>query len=82
VGSNDLIGDQRWPRFAAAAGQAGFAAVQAWPMRLRDQVIGARIPGPRCSAKQGGWWQPPCFPLCRLGYGRPTNPSVLPLASV
>jgi GAF domain-containing protein len=41
VGATDLSADQRWPQFAAAAGQAGFSAVQALPMRLRDQVIGA-----------------------------------------
>jgi transcriptional regulator with GAF, ATPase, and Fis domain len=42
VQAGDLAAEaQHWPRFAAAAGQAGFAAVQALPMRLREQVIGA-----------------------------------------
>jgi transcriptional regulator with GAF, ATPase, and Fis domain len=52
VTAADLAGpDQRWPRFAHAATQSGFRAVQALPMRLRGQVIGAlnlfaAAPGP------------------------------------
>jgi transcriptional regulator with GAF, ATPase, and Fis domain len=32
---------EQWPRFSAAATDAGFAAVDALPMRLRSDVIGA-----------------------------------------
>jgi hypothetical protein len=32
---------ERWPRFTAAAQEAGFGATHALPMRLRGQVIGA-----------------------------------------
>jgi len=41
VGCIDLNADSRWPQFAQQAGEVGFSAVQALPMRLRDQVIGA-----------------------------------------
>jgi len=42
VSAADLAGrGQRWPRFAAVAAQSGFQAVEALPMRLREQVIGA-----------------------------------------
>src|SRR5271165_4661913 len=42
VTATDLAGPgQRWPRFAAAATQSGFRTVEALPMRLRHQVIGA-----------------------------------------
>jgi len=52
VTAADLATAQRWPQFAAAAARhAGFTAVQALPMRLREQVIGTlnlyrATPGP------------------------------------
>src|ERR1700685_314424 len=52
VTAPDLAGPkQQWPRFATAATSAGFRTVEALPMRLRDQVVGAlnlfrATPGP------------------------------------
>jgi hypothetical protein len=43
VQHGDLRGDPnpRWPRFSAAAVEAGYLSVQALPMRLRDSILGA-----------------------------------------
>jgi GAF domain-containing protein len=41
VTATDLGVDRRWPQFADAAARVGFGAVQALPMRLREQVVGA-----------------------------------------
>ena len=41
VTEESLVSTERWPRFAQEAVAAGFHSVQAAPMRLRDEVIGA-----------------------------------------
>jgi GAF domain-containing protein len=41
VSTNLAQETQRWPDFAPRAGEAGVRSVHAFPMRLRDRVIGA-----------------------------------------
>jgi len=54
VVEDDLASTDRWPNFRHEAVGAGFHSVQAIPMRLRDQVIGAlnlfRLPPGRLDA--------------------------------
>jgi GAF domain-containing protein len=49
----DLAVDPPWPRFAARAGALGIVSVHAFPLRLRERVIGALnvfLPDPRILA--------------------------------
>jgi len=49
----DLAVDPPWPRFAARASALGIVSVHAFPLRLRDRVIGALnvfLPDPRVLA--------------------------------
>ena len=41
VNQDLMAADAQWPRFAAAARDAGFQSVHALPMRLRGSIIGA-----------------------------------------
>jgi hypothetical protein len=41
IGADLANATDRWPRFAPHAVQAGYQAVHAFPMRLRQEVIGA-----------------------------------------
>ncbi|MFG2375592.1 GAF domain-containing protein [Streptomyces sp. NPDC048504] len=59
---------ERRPRFVTTAHRSGFTAVQALPMRLRDEVVGAlnpfrAAPGPRASSPNPSastWSAPSC----------------------
>jgi GAF domain-containing protein len=39
--SEDILVEQRWPLFTAAANDAGFRSVHSFPLRFRSEIIGA-----------------------------------------
>lgn len=41
VDSEDILAEERWPLFTAAAKVAGFRSVHSFPLRFRSEVIGA-----------------------------------------
>jgi GAF domain-containing protein len=41
VRSDDLVGERRWPRYAAAAVEAGFGSLMSFQLFVKDENLGA-----------------------------------------